>query len=337
MENLCSYAYLLLGLGMGNAILRYNILSGNREEQKGIVNHAFKRGIFSDGCLILLVILVNCFYPHRGDFAIAKELIPLLIIALPFQDIINMVQMNERSFFANKRYAVFSVGSAALIVAARMTGAWWNGLLGVVIGVVSINVVVAILIGTESYRKYFKGVDALPAHKDLKKESATYGLQYMITNGLWGFFMLIDIFMLSLISNDAVAVADYKIAVSFPANMAISSSALGIFVASYFIKNEKNRTWVRVNYIKLLKWGTLMQFAVGLLLLFLAKPLIWLYGTQYYNVIPLMDVLVVGYFIETAFRFPTANILASIGKVKYNMAISGAGLRLVMTRTMMEY
>ena len=41
-----------------------------------------------------------------------------------------------------------------------------------------------------------------------------------------------------------------------------------------------------------------------------------------------MRLLIAGCFIETAFRFPTANILASIGKVKYNMIISAAGLLL---------
>jgi len=69
-----------------------------------------------------------------------------------------------------------------------------------------------------------------------------------------------------------------------------------------------------------------MQGVVGLALFVLAKPLIWLYGTQYYNVIPLMRLLIIGCFIETAFRSPTANILASMGKVKYNMAVSAGGL-----------
>ena len=326
MENLCSYAYLLMGLGMSNSILRYNIKNEDRGVQKGIAAYSLKRGLLCDLLLIFVVIVINKFYQHNGDFSAAKELIPILIIALPFQDIINMVQMNERSFFANKRYAIFSLGGAFAIVASRTIGAWKNNLPGVVFAIVIANFCVALLIATSSYHKYYRKVKIVTIEKNLKKEASAYGIQYMITNGLWGFFMLIDIYLLGHISSNAVAVADYKIAYSFPANMAIFSSAIGIFVASYFIRNENNTEWVKKNYKRLLKEGALLQGAVGVMLYILARPLIWLYGAQYYNTIPLMKILIIGSFIETAFRFPTANILASIGKVKYNMIISAAGL-----------
>ena len=203
---------------------------------------------------------------------------------------------------------------------------YFHNLPGVVFAIVIANFCVALLIATSSYHKYYRKVKIVIIEKSLKKEASAYGIQYMITNGLWGFFMLIDIYLLGHISSNAVAVADYKIAYSFPANMAIFSSAIGIFVASYFIRNENNTEWVKKNYKRLLKEGALLQGAVGVMLYILARPLIWLYGAQYYNTIPLMKMLIIGSFIETAFRFPTANILASIGKVKYNMIISAAGL-----------
>lgn len=326
MENLCSYAYLLMGLGMGNAILRYNIKYEDRSVQKGIAGYALKRGLINDLLLITVVVLVNAFYPHKGDFVLAKTLLPILIVALPFQDLINMVLMNERAFFANKRYAAFSLGSSFLIVMGRLLGAWKWDLKGVVLAVVLVNTISSLAMSASSYTKYYSNCKATEISGSLKKESSVYGLQYMITNGLWGFFMLIDIFLLGNLTENAVAVADYKIAYSMPANMAIFSSALGIFVASYFIKYENDKAWVKKNYIRLVKAGILMQGAVGIMLYVLAKPLIWMYGTQYYNVIPMMRLLVIGYFIDTALRFPTANILASIGKIKYNMIISAGGL-----------
>ena len=325
MENLCSYAYIFVGVGMANAILRYNVLSKAPEEKKAFLAFALKRGIFFDILLIFIVVAVNAIYPHKEDFIVAKSLIPILIMALPLQDVIGQIQMNERAMFNNKRYAIFSVTSAAFIIVARVSGAKICGLKGVVIGIVIINVIIAIFFVASSYKKYFEGVKTRCVSKEIKKESSLYGLQYMITNGLWGIFMLMDIFLLGNLLGDATIVADYKIAYSFPVNMSIFSGAIGVFVAPYFIKNEKNEEWIRTNYIKtmIVTIGIMGCVAVGLFVL--ARPLIWLYGEKYYNVIPLMRVLIISCFIDTVFRSTTANILSAIGKIKHNMIISGCG------------
>ena len=139
MENLCSYAYIFVGVGMANAILRYNVLSKAPEEKKAFLAFALKRGIFFDILLIFIVVAVNAIYPHKEDFIVAKSLIPILIMALPLQDVIGQIQMNERAMFNNKRYAIFSVTSAAFIIVARVSGAKICGLKGVVIGIVIIN------------------------------------------------------------------------------------------------------------------------------------------------------------------------------------------------------
>lgn len=325
MENLCSYAYIFIGLGMANAILRYSVLSETINEKKALLSFALRRGVFFDAILICIVIGVNLFYPHKEDFLAAKSLIPILILALPLQDIIGQIQMNERAMFNNRRYAIFSVLSAALIIFARVIGAESNGLKGVVIGIVIINIMVALIFISSSYRKYFTGIKETKLSRQLKKEASLYGLQYMITNGLWGIFMLMDIFLLGNLVGDPMMVADYKIAYSFPVNMSIFSGAIGVFVAPYFIKNEKNKTWIKANYIKIMISTTCIMGCVAVGLFIMAKPLIWLYGEQYYNVIPLMRILIISCFIDTVFRSTTANILSAIGKVKYNMIISCGG------------
>lgn len=328
MENICSYAYLFMGLGMANAVLRYSIKKDTVDEQYSVYMYAVKKSLVIDAVIVVVIIAINHFYPHTEGFSAAKYLIPILILALPFQDLINMALINERALFCNKRFAVLSLTSAALIVAARITGAIKYELKGTVVGIVAINVIIATVYVYLERRDHFRDAKEVRLPDSLKKEMSVYAFQYMVTNGLWGAFMLTDLYLIGRLIQIPETVADFKIAYSFPANMSIFSGAIGIFVASYFIKNEDNTKWVSDKYKITLKASALLMAMVSVAMIVLARPLIWLYGSQYYNVIPLMRLLVIGMFIENAFRQPTANILAAIGKVKYNMVISVMGLLL---------
>ena len=66
---------------------------------------------------------------------------------------------------------------------------------------------------------------------------------------------------------------------------------------------------------------------VVVLIAIFSRPLIELmYGEQYLNIIPLMRVLLLAAFFNSGLRFTTANLLASMGEIKYNMIISGVGI-----------
>ncbi|MBR5316755.1 MAG: polysaccharide biosynthesis C-terminal domain-containing protein, partial [Lachnospiraceae bacterium] len=59
----------------------------------------------------------------------------------------------------------------------------------------------------------------------------------------------------------------------------------------------------------------------------LAESLIlFIYGSEYSNVVGLMRILLVAAFLNAGLRYPCANILAAMGKVKYNMAVSLMGV-----------
>ena len=51
-----------------------------------------------------------------------------------------------------------------------------------------------------------------------------------------------------------------------------------------------------------------------------------MYGEQYLNVVLLMRVLLLAAFINSGLRYTTANLLAAMGEIKYNMIISGVGI-----------
>ena len=325
MENWIGYAIIFSGFGMANVMLRYGVLSKSREEHYGIFLFVIKRSIIIDVFLIIIFITVISIFPHKDAYEIAVNLLPIFILYVPFQDLINDVQMNERASFNNRRFAIISITSATLVVIARVVGAWIDALTGVIVGIVITQLFIAILLLYSTKSHYFSNIKALMPDEKTKKSATSYGFQYMITNGLWSLFMLMDIFLLANLLGSPSVVADYKIASAFPVNMARFSGAIGVFVTPYFVQNEENDKWIVTNYIKTLFGTVAILLPVSIGLIILTKPLIWIFGTQYYNTIPLMRVITLAYFIENVFRFPIANILAAIGMVRVNMIISICG------------
>lgn len=329
MENIYSYAFICSGLGLYNALLRYSVLSKEREKKYSYYKYALIRGSAYNVLIVVAVIIFNMFYRHPIDFSVAGSLIPVLILALPFQDLVNTTQMNERAMLNNKRFATVSVVSAFVLVMARIIGAYAGDLPGVVAGIVAANVIVGVFLVFSGYRRYFKGVKAVSLTKFEKRQANTYSFQYMITNGLWAVFMLMDVFLLGRLLGDPTVVAEYKTAYTFAAAISIVGSAIAIFVTPYFIKNENNLPWVRKNYIKNIGAATVLVGLLVLVIFIFAKPVVLLaFGERYVNVVFLMRILLISSFINNAFRASTANLLAAMGQVKYNMIISAIGLGL---------
>ena len=332
MENLCGYAYVFAGLGLSNALIRYSVLSNDIEHKYSYYKYAVTRGFMFDILIVIGIFIINIFYNHPEKFSEASYLMPILILALPFNDLTNDQQINERAMFNNNRFAVFSVVSAIIVVLGRVFGAEIEGVTGTVFGIVVANVIVASVLIILVYRKYFTSIKAAVLTRKEKNTAMTYSLQYMITNGLWALFMLTDVYLLGLLNGDPATLADYKVAYVLPGNLSVLSSAVGLFIEPYFISNEDDTNWVRKNYLKTLLYTVVFVGITAILLGVFAKPIIWiLYGNQYTNTASLMRILLLACFINCALRYTTANILAAMGLIKYNMIISVLGVIMLIT------
>lgn len=326
-ENLYNFAYIIAGFGVSNAILRYVVLEDSIEEKKNVFlfssRFAFKFNII----LVVLLGIINTFYPHTSEFEACRIYIYIMILSLPFQYYTDNSLSLERAMFNNKKYALLAFMTSAMIIVGKLLGASINGLMGVIVLGVIINIILAYSMLQVSEKKYFIGNSKYFLEKNKKKKILSYSFQYMLTNGIWTLFMLIDVFMLGKIADNSSIIADYKVAYAWPANISIICSAIGVFIAPYFIKNEKNPDWIRLNYKRTFLISFFLVCSVGLVMILLAKPLIFIYGgSLYYNVIPVMQVLTIGSIINNGLRYTTANIFAAMGKIKYNMFVSALGI-----------
>ena len=327
VENIYSYAVIFAGLGLPYSILRY-VVKAESEKKRTFMHYAVSQSFAIDCLFAFLILVINLFAPYPENFQEAKTWIPILALLLPFQNLLTNGQYSLRALFKNKEYASVACASSILLIVGRILGAKVSGIGGVFWSRFLINTLFAIVLIFIVYRLYPKQeITRLPQQE--KKEVNRYSLQYMFSNGIWMLFMINDSFLLGLLTNDPIAVADYKAAYVLPGNLSLISTAIGIFIAPYFTKNEKDVQWVRKKY-KFISFINALAVGMFALVFFIfAKPIIqFVYGNEYLNTIPLMRVLLVAAFINSGFRYMNANVLGAMGKVKSNLIISIVGLAL---------
>ena len=202
---------------MAYSLLRYMVLAKSPEEKLAYYRYAIRKSTIINVLLVVLVAVVGSLYPHPEKFSDARWLLPMLLLVLPFQNILDHTLYTHRAQFANKRFAVASLLSSVFVILARAFGGYVGDLFGVAVAVAAANALVGLLFMGDIRRTYFKGISPSVLSRDARSEASRYSLQYMATNSIWAIIMLNDIFLLGqLLGNEAI-VADYKVAYVLPA------------------------------------------------------------------------------------------------------------------------
>ena len=93
-----------------------------------------------------------------------------------------------------------------------------------------------------------------------------------------------------------------------------------IYIYPYFVKNNKNKEWIRKNYKKVMYILCILNFGIVGFIFLLGKFMILkIFGQEYMESIKILKVLCIGYFFTGTFRVLGANILFALGKPKFNI------------------
>lgn len=328
-ENILGYFCVFAGLGLAPGIQRFIILADTQEEKKGCFNKAFRQGNLWN-ILLVVVCLAFCFlYRHPDAFLGYPIVIICLTLCIPFIFICNLGQYALRALFDYKRYAYLAVVSALVLVLGRVIGAAVGGLDGSVTFRLIAEAICAgasVLLLIHCHFKNVKGQSLSPS---FSKDFSSYSVQLMLTDGLWTIFMLNDIFLLGQLSGNDLLVADYKIAYVIPANLAIISSSIGLYVAPFFTKNDKegNINWVKKNLKLTLLVTMLVMGGLAFLCYVFGDVLIkFIFGAQYLTTVPIMNILLLASLFNNGIRMVIANILSAVGEQKKNLIVAGVGM-----------
>ena len=326
MENIYGYVLVLAGMGMSNAIIRYVVLGQTDAEKYGYYRYCIQKSVLWNLILGLIAGVFFAFYPHPGMYKPYLWLLDVMFLMLPFQYLTDNLLCTDQAMFANQRFARFSLLLSASVIFGKALFGYLGGIVWAVIAQMCVYAVLAVVMLISAHKKYFKGIVPAVLTRNEKRRVNKYALQYMITNGLWAVFMLNDTFLLGRFSDPAV-LAEYKVSYTIPGCVNLISTAIGIFVVPYFVRNEDNRGWVQSKFklIYGLNAGAVGIICIGIAAL--AKPIVWiLYGEQYLNIVPIMRLLLLAAFFNCGMRYTCANLLAAMGQVKYNMIVSAIAI-----------
>lgn len=328
LENIYGYVLVLAGMGMANVVLRYVVLGNSPEKKYGYYRYSMRTAWIWNVILVVAAGVLFWVYPHKEEYRSYTWLLNIMFLMLPLQNTTEILLCNERAMFANQRYAIFSLVLSVAVIAGKIATGAIAGIHAVVFGQLAIYGVMAVILFVSSRTRYYQGVQPALLNRQERSGVNKYAIQYMITNGLWTVFMLNDTFLLGRFCNPSV-LADYRVAYTIPGCVNIISNALGVFLAPYFVQHEDDLPWVRRHFKLAYGAAAAVIGVVCLMIALLSKPIVWiLYGTQYLNIVPVMQLLLLAAFFNCGLRYTTANLLAAMGQIKYNMIVSALGMAL---------
>lgn len=168
IENIYGYVYIFAGFGLSNALLRYVILGKNIEEKFGYYRYTMIKGTIINIIIVILAGIGLIFYPHPEEFKSSFFLLVLLLMVLPFQYLIDSNSLIFRALFANKKFAIATLATTAILIIGRYIGATINELNGVILATIVVNVVFGVGLCWITYRLYFKGKQPILIQKNEK-------------------------------------------------------------------------------------------------------------------------------------------------------------------------
>lgn len=328
-ENFTSYFTIFAGYGLSSGILRYVVLNDELSEKKSCFFYAIKYGTYWNIILVVCGLFILFIYPHPNAFTNHFLIALVLMLCIPFVFLYNSGLSTLRALFDNKSYAIITLFTAFILIFARLLGAAIGGLDLTTVSRFIAEIVCATSCVIFLQKKYFANQLVKPLNLKNIKALNVYSMQMMLTDGLWTIFMLNDLFLLGQLTGSENIVADYKVAYVIPANLSILTAAVGIFVAPYFTKNEKeqNVEWIRSKFVVVLKVTAIVIGFFAILCFILAKPLILLlYGEAYMSAITIMRILILASFFNNGIRASIANILSAVGNQKHNLLVATGGI-----------
>ena len=131
-ENIYSYFYIFVGMGLANSILRYVVIKETKPEKLKIFNFSTKLGTIFNLFLILLATIFVFVIPRPEEFSGNSFIFECVILLLPIRYIIDCCLNLERATFDNNNYAIHSFLLSFIVVFFRIIGAKLDSLRGAV-------------------------------------------------------------------------------------------------------------------------------------------------------------------------------------------------------------
>lgn len=317
--NIVGFFIIFNGLGAVSALLQIcSELYQDRVKFESAYAYGFRSGIKADMAIMLLIILVGLFVPLKIQ---GSNLLLMVYCVYPFAVLLFELQATRlRVKLENKHYALALNLQSILLVSFSLVGAIAFQAVGLAVGQTA-----SYLLAYAILRKRYPigGRSPHAASCALKRDYWKIAGVSAVNNGLSQALTLTGTFFVGqfLASDDLVA--SYQVATLIPFGLLFVPGILMTYAYPYFARNKDDKGWTMRAYAQLSLASILLMGGITLLVCLCAEPLVvLLFGDQYIEVVPVLRVLMIGFFASASFRQPAGNLLVTQRKLGANTAIA---------------
>lgn len=315
-QNLLAFFLLINGLGISNGFLQYGSRNSDNEDLKNsIAKYSLNYGIKINFLISILIV----FYSIFGKFKVkeARLIFGLMLFFPIIVLIIEMTQIYLRINLRNKEMAKVSNLNTFFNLIGMLLGSYVYGIIGLVIGKYIGN-----LISLFNCWKYLKNIlskTILNISQELKKEIIKFSIVAVFNNGISQLLYIMDILLIGIIIADKNIIASYKTATLIPFALSFIPLSVMTYLYPYIAKNIENKIILRKYLKQLLIYLSGINLIISIVLILFSQLIITIiFGKNYLDSQNIFIILSIGYFIAGTFRIPFGNMLAAMGKLKYN-------------------
>lgn len=321
VDNIISIIMLANGLGLANSILRYVSMSEDDGQRRAYFRFCVKNGMLFNGlaavCMAAAFLWIPFDAPEKRQYILMMTLIP------SFAFVFESLQLMLRGLLRNQYFTILNVSFSLLSVLFQILGARFVGVSGV-IGARYIAYTGGIMLGfLLLFRTRLFKTPVKILRSSEKSELLKYALVVLSGNFASLLMPRAATFIVGHCSSDPALLANYNIAMTGPQNLEFVATSIMVFAYPYFARHSFDGRWIR-KYYAVLSAGMAVLMAALVLILIPVTPALLnlLYAGKYGDAAPVMRLFWISYGIGTLLRTVPGNVLAAIGRVRFNLVIN---------------
>jgi O-antigen/teichoic acid export membrane protein len=299
------------GGGLQHSFLRFAPSISSNTRVSALFRFTLYKGLKISFALIVVLYLL---FPY---FNLNAKIEPyyyyLLLLYLFTFFMIEMVKSNYRVLNNNKSFASIDAITSSTLLIIGCFAAYTVGSFAYLLAYVTVPFFVSLF-----FFKIKKNI-----HISIPNNYYSYGLWFGLGSIASQLMYSLDIFLVGQLVSDTTEVAIYKSASIIPLALLFIPNS---FITTHYTdlaKHSNDKEYLvrfAKNYMKLF---SVIALIIGLLLYYFATPLVlFIYGSSYASSIPLFQILVFGMVGAFVFRIPFGNLLAAVGKSRWNTFVA---------------
>lgn len=322
VDNFNSYLILANGIGLANSILRFCSLKEKYEEKRAVFQFCFKWGLIINGIIIVIVLLTltQITLSIKG-----LKLYLYLGLGIPtFSFVFECITLFLRSDLKNKEYSRLSIAYALAYAGVQILCAIGYKIFGVIIGRYCAFFIIVILgfYVLKNKTELFK-VKTVSLCKDEKRELFLFAIGGLFANAFSLIMPLNEQMMITAILSNETQTAYYKAASLGPTNIQFIASAVVIFIIPYFARHTNDINWIKKKAELVMGFLALVILPISIILVVMSPWIIKvIFGEAYMPALDIMRIMWIAFSVNSIVRIPLGNILAAIGKIKFNLMLA---------------